>query len=327
VNLLEALGLQHPVMQAGMGGGVVTGELAGSVSAAGALGTVGMADAPALAAALRRAMTLAGNRPVAANLLVPFIRKAHVDACAACAVPLVVLHGGISVRWITALRAGGARVLSTVGSRAQARSALAAGADGLVVQGVEAGGHLMADRPLEVTLPEVLEAVDDVPVVAAGGVADATDVARLLAEGATGVAAGTRFLLTEESRAHPEYKKRLLEAQRTIRTLVFGAGWQLPHRVVPNAVTDRWCAREELGPRWMQAVSRASQPLAKTVPLNMLGAAASLQRVGLPLYTPALPLAGMDTVAVDHTALYAGETIHRIHDIVTVADAVARLAP
>ncbi|MGH3635083.1 NAD(P)H-dependent flavin oxidoreductase [Mycobacterium sp.] len=327
MNLLEALGLRYPVMQAGMGGGVAGGELAGSVSAAGALGTVGMTDPRTFTAELHRAATLAGKQPIAANLLVPFIRKAHVDACAACGIPLVVLHGGISPRWTAALRSAGTRVLCTVGSATQARGALAAGADGLVVQGVEAGGHLMADRPLDVTLPEVLEAVDDVPVLAAGGVADAADVRRLLTAGAVGVVAGTRFLLTEESRAHPEYKRRVLGAQRTIRTLLFGMGWHLAHRVVPNAVTDRWCASNDLGPRWMQVLGRVSAPLGKALPLNALDTVISLQRAGLPLYTPALPLTGMNTAVVDHAALYAGETIHRIRDIVPAAEAVARLAP
>lgn len=327
MNLLEALGLQYPVVQAGMGGGVAGGELAGSVSAAGALGTVGMTDARTFAAELRRAATRAGKQPVAANLLVPFIRKAHVDACVASGVPLVVLHGGIAPRWMAALRSAGARVLCTVGSAAQARRALAAGADGLVAQGVEAGGHLMADRPLAVTLPEVLEAADGAPVLAAGGVADAADVRRLLAAGAVGAVAGTRFLLTDESRAHPEYKKRVLHAQRTIRTLVFGMGWPLPHRVVPNAVTDQWCARDDAGPRWVRALGRTSAPLGRMLPLSALDTIVLLQRAGLPLYTPALPLTGMNAAVVDQAALYAGETIHRIRDIVPAAHAVARLAP
>jgi nitronate monooxygenase len=327
LNLLEALGLQYPLVQAGMGGGVAGGELAGAVSAAGALGTVGMTDPGTFAAELRRAATLAGKRPVAANLLVPFVRKAHIDICITRAVALVVLHGGISPRWMAALRSANIPVVCTVGNAAQTRNALTAGADGLVVQGVEAGGHLMADRPLAVTLPEVLQVANGAPVLAAGGVADGGDVRRLLAAGAVGAVAGTRFLLTEESRAHPEYKQRVLRAERTIRTLLFGIGWPLPHRVVPNAVTDRWCRRDETGPWWVRALGRASAPLGRMLPLNTMDPLASLQRVAIPLYTPALPLTGMDTAVVDRTALYAGETIHRIRDIVSAIDAVARLAP
>lgn len=327
MNLLESLGLQYPVVQAGMGGGVAGGELAGAVSAAGALGTVGMTDAHTFSAELRRAAVVAQGRPVAANLLVPFLRKTHIDACIASGATLVVLHGGISRRWIVALRSAGIRVLCTVGSAAQTRHALAAGADGLVAQGVEAGGHLMADRPLTVTLPEVLEAADGAPVLAAGGVADGADVRRLIAAGAVGAVAGTRFLLTEESRAHSEYKQRVLRAERTIRTLVFGMGWPLPHRVVPNAVTDRWCTHNDLGPAAMRALSRASAPLGRMLPLSALDSVVALQRTAVPLYTPALPLTGMSAAMVDRSALYAGETIHRIHDVIPAADAVTRLAP
>jgi NAD(P)H-dependent flavin oxidoreductase YrpB (nitropropane dioxygenase family) len=327
VNLLESLRLTYPVVQAGMGGGVAGGELAGAVSAAGALGTVGITEAHNFAADLRRATALAGKQPVAANLLVPFVRRAHIDACIANGVALVVLHDGFPRRWIAALRAASIRVFCTVGTAAQARTALAAGADGLVAQGIEAGGHLMAARPLAVTLPEVLEAADEAPVLAAGGVADADDVRALLAAGAVGAVAGTRFLLTEESRAHPAYKQRALDAERTIRTLVFGMGWPLPHRVVPNAITDRWCTRNELGPLMVRGLNRVGAPLSRLLPLSAAGTIVSLQRVAVPLYTPALPLIGMDAAMVDRSALYAGETIHRIHDIVPAAEAVARLAP
>lgn len=327
MDLLEYLGLSYPVVQAGMGGGVAGSELAGAVSAAGALGTVGLTDVRSFAADLRRATILAGKQPIAANLLVPFTRRAHIDACIANNVALVVLHDGFPAHWIANLHAGGARVLCTAGSAAQTRTALAAGADGVVAQGVEAGGHLMADRPLSVTLPEVLDAAGGAPVLAAGGVADAADVRAVLAAGATGAVAGTRFLLTDESRAHPDYKHRVLGAQQTIRTLLFGMGWPLPHRVVPNALTDRWCRRDELGPRTVRGFNRLGAPLSRLLPLSATDRIVSLQRVGVPLYTPALPLAGMDARMVDRAALYAGETIHRIHDIVSAAEAVARLAP
>lgn len=328
MNLLESLGLDYPVVQAGMGGGVAGGELAGAVSAAGALGTVGIRDPRGFAEDLRQAKAIAGQRPVAANLLTPFMRKAHVDACITNGVALVVVLGGFPRRWVAKLHAANIPVLCTVGSAEEARRALSIGADGLVVQGVEAGGHLMADRPRAVTLPEVLDAVPDgTPVLAAGGVAEAEDVRKLLDAGAMGAVAGTRFLLTEESRAHPEYKKRVLAADRTIRTLMFGLGWPRAHRVVPNAITERWCVRNELGPRWVRACGRVSSPLGRALPLGALGTIISLQYNALPLFTPALPLVGMNAGLVDRSALYAGETIHRVHGVVPAAEAVAQLAP
>jgi NAD(P)H-dependent flavin oxidoreductase YrpB (nitropropane dioxygenase family) len=327
VEFLDRIGLEHPVVQAGMGGGVAGGELAGAVSAAGALGTVGFMPLRPFGEALTEARRRAPSRPVAANLLVPFVRPAHVRACIEHDVALVVLHGGVGRSVIGALRAAGVPVLVTVGDVAQARQALAANASGLVVQGVEAGGHLMGQRSLAEVLPAVLAVAGDVPVLAAGGVADADDVRRLLAAGATAAVAGTRFLLTEESRAHPEYQRRVLHADRTLRTLLFGVGWPLPHRVVPNAATDRWCARNELGPTSARVVSRVTGRTRRLLPLSAMTTAPVLQRPGAPLFTPALPLAGMPAESVDRSALYAGETLHRIDQVLAAAEAVAHLLP
>lgn len=327
MNVLEALGLSVPVMQAGMGGGVTSAELAAAVSAAGGLGTIGLSDPRSFATELHRAVAMAGGRPVAANLLVPFTHRAHIDACIATGAALVVFHDGAPGRWIAALRAARILVLCSAGDAGQARRALAAGADGLVAQGVEAGGHLVADRPLSVVLPEVLDAANGAPVLAAGGIADGNDVSALLAAGAAGAVAGTRFLLTEESRAHPGYKQRVLGAQRTIRTMLFGMGWPLAHRVVPNAATERWCARDELGPAVARGFNRISAPLSRLLPISAQGTILAAQRISVPLYTPALPLEGMHPAIVDRSALYAGETIHRIHDIVPAAEALARLTP
>lgn len=327
MDFLDRLGLEIPVVQAGMGGGVAGGELAGAVSAAGALGTVGITAPRPFARALGEARRRAPGRPVAANLLVPFTRRAHIDACLAADVDLVVLHGGLAPRWAGALRAAGIPVFPTVGTPDEARDALAGGADGLVAQGIEAGGHLAGVDPLEEALAGVREVAGDVPLLAAGGVADAGDVRRLLALGATAAVAGTRFLLTEESRAHAEYKRRVLAAERTLVTLLFGIGWPMRHRVVPNPATERWCEVEELAPHWLQRVGRLSAPLGRALPMTALEMITAAQRPGVPFFSPGLPLAGMPDVSVDRCALYAGETLHRIDDVVPAADAVARLAP
>jgi NAD(P)H-dependent flavin oxidoreductase YrpB (nitropropane dioxygenase family) len=116
-----------------------------------------------------------------------------------------------------------------VGTEEQARRALICGADGLIAQGCEAGGHITGDTP-----------------------------ALTLAAGAAGVVAGTRFLLTDQARAHPEYQCRILAADKTFRTTLFGLGWNSPHRVVANAATRRWChddGRAKLAPRMINACS------------------------------------------------------------------------
>ena len=311
-----------------MGGGVAGGALAGAVSAAGGLGTVGIMAPRYFAEALNEARTTAGGRPVSANLLVPFTRRAHVDICIASGMAVVVLHGGLWPRWAGRLQAAGIRVLLTVGSAEEAQLAVARGADGLVVQGLQAGGHLVGVEPVEQALPRVLAVTpDDVPVLAAGGVATAADVRRLLDLGATAAVAGTRFLLTEESLAHPDYKQRVLDADRTLVTLLFGIGWPMRHRVVPNRATERWCSTAELAPRWVQGLGRLTAPLGRALPLAALSATSGLQRPGLPFFAPGLPLVGMPAASVDHSALYAGETLHRLDQVVPAAEAVAALTP
>jgi len=326
VTWRERIGLEHPVVQAGMAG-AAGAALAGAVSAAGGLGTVGIMAPPAFAASLRRARALAPGRPVAANLIVPFTRRAHVDACVSEGAALVVLHGGFAPRWVRRLRDGGVPVFQTVGTAGEARRALADGAEGLVAQGLEAGGHLVASAPLAHALPQVLEVAGGAPVLAAGGVADAADVRRLLDAGADAAVSGTRFLLTGESSAHPAYRRRLVEADRSFVTELFGLGWPLRHRVVRNAATERWCRESELGPRWVRRVGEASGAFGRATPLGALGAVATVQRPRLPLFSPALPLEGMDDACVDRTALYAGETVARLDDVTSAAEAVRLLAP
>jgi NAD(P)H-dependent flavin oxidoreductase YrpB (nitropropane dioxygenase family) len=328
VDLRDRIGLEHPVVQAGMGGGVANGPLAGAVSAAGALGTVGIMAPKAFASALQEARRQARGRPVAANLLAPFVRRAHIDACITFGAALVVFHGGLPRRWLAVLQTAGVPVYATVGTAEEARTALAAGVDGFVVQGLEAGGHLVGVQSVAAALGQVLEVVGDaVPVMAAGGVADADDVRRLLDSGATAAVAGTRFLLTEESAAHPAYKERVLAAERTLVTTLFGVGWPMRHRVVPNAATQRWCERDELGPRWLRQHQRASAPVGRKLPLSALDPLTARQRVDVPLFSPALPLAGMPADLVDRTALYAGETLHRIDAVIPAGEAVAMLVP
>ncbi|MGH2865905.1 MAG: NAD(P)H-dependent flavin oxidoreductase [Solirubrobacteraceae bacterium] len=326
-SFMDRLRLECPVVQAGMAGGVAGGELAGAVSAAGGMGTVGMMAPRAFAQALGAAHRRAPRRPVAANLLLPFIRRAHVSACVEGNAELVVIHGGDSPRWVERLRKRDLTVFVTVGSAPQAIRALAAGAHGLVVQGSEAGGHLLGIEPIEQALAKVLEVAGVAPVLAAGGVAEAQDVRRLLDIGAAAAIAGTRFLLTEESGAHAAYKRRVLGAERTLVTLLFGIGWPMRHRVIANVATERWCQASDLGPRTARLAGRLSAPLGRALPLGLLGRMITLQRAGLPLFTPALPLVGMPDDSVERSALYAGESASRLHEVIPAAQALAALVP
>jgi len=327
MDLLDRLGLLHPIVQAGMGGGTSGAELAGAVSAAGGLGTVGiMVDPQEMHDQIVLARTLAPGRPMAVNLLMPFVRKSHVQACMDGGADCVVLFCGFDAELVEHLHAAGLLVLHQVGTREQAARALHDGADCLIAQGIEAGGHLLGVEPALEFLPKALEVAGGRPVLLAGGIAEAGDVRRALDAGAAAAVAGTRFLLSEECAAHPAYKQRVLGATETLETLLFGVAWHQRHRVVPNAATERWCRGNPLGPAPVRALNRVTAPLLRRLPSSLSASALSVQRRSLPLYGPASIMRGMDERLVEVTPLYAGETAGRIGSIVTAAQAVRELA-
>lgn len=324
-DIRDRLGLESSVVQAGMAG-VARAPLAAAVSRAGGLGALGLMVPSHFSAELRRAKELAEGRPVAANLLVPFIRKAHVAACIAQQVKAVTLFFGFDRSVVRSLKAAGIFVFHQVGSLQEAKRALAEGADGLVAQGKQAGGHLRATKTLKEFLPEVAEMATGHPVLAAGGVYDRASAGVARSLGADGVCAGTRFLLCEESNAHELYKARLLEARETLVTLLFSFGWPAPHRVVSNRATERWCRGRRQGPKWVGALNRLTGPIGRVVPFDRKYKLMKRQRLSLPFYTPVPMEKGMDERLVDLTPLYAGECTARIGTLRSAAEVVSDLA-
>jgi NAD(P)H-dependent flavin oxidoreductase YrpB (nitropropane dioxygenase family) len=326
MDLLDRLGLEHPIAQVGMGGGMADADLAAAVSRAGALGTVGILDPRRFGAEVRRARALAPDRPIAVNLLMPFIRRAHVDAVLDAGIEAAVMFFGFDRALVDRLHAAGVVVLHQVGTVEEARRARADGADVIVAQGLQAGGHLLAREPLERILPRVLDAADGRPVFAAGGMSDAAAVRRAMDAGASGVMAGSRFLLTEECKVHRAYKQRVMGAPETLDTLLFGFGWPERHRVVPNRVTERWCAKDVRGPAAARAFNRLTAPVGCRLPLSLLDHLPRAQVRALPLYTVGPVLEGMPERLVDFTPLYAGECVRDLHSVIPAAQAVAELA-
>ncbi len=326
MDLLDRLGLEHPIAQVGMGGGMADADLAAAVSRAGALGTIGILDPKRFGAEVRRARALAPGRPIAVNLLMPFVRRAHVDAIVDAGAAAAVMFFGFDRALVERLHGAGVVVAHQVGTVEEARRALADGADVIIAQGLQAGGHLLAREALDAFLPRVLDAADGRPVFAAGGMGDADAVRRAMDMGAAGVMAGSRFLLTEECKVHRVYKQRVLGAPKTIDTLLFGFGWPERHRVVPNAVTDRWCARDVRGPAPALAFNRLTAPIGRRLPLAMLDHLPKVQQRSVPLYTVGPVLEGMPEHLVDLTPLYAGECVRDLHSVIPAAQAVGELA-
>jgi NAD(P)H-dependent flavin oxidoreductase YrpB (nitropropane dioxygenase family) len=325
MDLLDRLRMDVPVAQAGMGGGLAGAELATAVARAGGLGTLGLMPPDQLRNAVEHVREGAPGRAVAVNLLAPFVRRRHVIACAEARVDVAILAFGGDPGSVRFLRNAGVFVIAMVGTEERAREALGWGADGLIAQGFEAGGHLSGDDPAVTFLPRALELADGRPVLLAGGIASGEDTRRALAAGASGVVAGTRFLLTHESNAHPEYQRRILAADRTFPTMLFGLGWPSAHRVVANAATDRWChdgGAQKLPPRLINAGSKIAAKFGDLKPEAIV----ALQRVGLPLFSPVAPTKSMPDSWVDRTALYAGESVLRMTSVVSAREAVDELA-
>jgi nitronate monooxygenase len=316
--LLERIGVERPVVQAGMGGGLAGAELAAAVSEAGGLGTIGILGPDELHAELLAARGLT-RRPIAVNLLLPFARRRHFEA--ASEADVVVTFWGDPQRRTPGIW------IHQVGSVQEALAARAAGANAVIAQGVEAGGHVRGSEPALELLARVRAAVgDEYPVLSAGGIASADDAVSRLEAGAEAVVAGTRFLMSEESGAHPDYKARLLDAHETLLTELFGAGWPAPHRVVPNAATARWLRTDTRGPGWVRLAHRLTAPALSRLPVGAQLRLAATQRPDRPVFGPAAATADGPPNLVDAGPLYAGESIARIDDIRPARDLVRELA-
>jgi len=311
--------MRVPVVQAGMGGGLSRHELAAAVAEAGGLGTIAVSGATAIERELRAARALTGG-PIAVNVLLPFARRNWFGA-AADADAVVTFWGKPRRRtpgvWI-----------HQCGSVKEARAAHAAGADALVVQGVEAGGHVRGQAPAAELFAQISAALPSgYPLLLAGGIAERADVERALEAGAAAAVAGTRFLLSEESRAHPAYRERLLAARKTILTELFGAGWPAPHRVVANAATERWLRDDPRGPRLNRMLNRLTGPTARYMPASLQMRIALAQRPGSRLLSPLGPTDDGPANLLDAGPLYAGETVARIEDVRPAAEIVRELTP
>jgi enoyl-[acyl-carrier protein] reductase II len=243
--LCDLLGIRHPIIQGGMAW-VASPELAAAVCNAGGLGIVGAGSAPPdiVRRMLRRTRELT-NRPFGANvpLFTPGAESA-IDVFCEERVSVVTTGGGNPGPYLERLRRAGIRVIPVVASVALARRMARQGVDAIIAEGMEAGGHVgdVATMPL---VPQVIDAVD-VPVIAAGGIADGRGLAAALALGAAGIQMGTRFICTVECQAHDNYKHRILEAHDRA-TLVTGASFGHPVRSLRSPFVRRFGELERSG--------------------------------------------------------------------------------
>jgi len=319
VSILELLGIETPIVQAGMGGGLSRHELAAAVSEAGGLGTIAVPGPQAIEGELAAARALT-DRPIAINVLLPFARRSWFEAASGADVVVTF--------WGTPKRRTGGTWMHQCGSVDEARAAYAAGADAAIVQGVEAGGHVRGSVPALQLLERVRAALPaDYPLLLAGGIAERGDVQRALDAGAVAAVAGTRFLLSDESRAHSEYRQRLLDARETLLTELFGLGWPAPHRVIRNAATERQLGDNGEIPTLNQALNKLSAPGARFTPASIQRRLIRAQRPSSRMLTPQGPTDDSPATLLDSGPLYAGQTVARIANVHPAAEIVADLTP
>jgi len=311
--LCHQIGIAYPLFSVGMGP-VAGPELAAAVSNAGGGGVLGGLFLPPLALqqAIHRLRTLT-DKPFGVNLILPLLQEGQIEACLAERVPLLVLFWGDPRPYVAEAHRHETKVFLQVGSVAEATAAAEAGVDTIIVQGVEAGGHVKSRTALSALVPAVVEAVAPVPVLAAGGIATGRGVVAALSLGAQGVSMGTRFLCSTEAGVTRAYQERVVRstAEDTVYTTLFDLGWSnAPHRVLRNTAFAEWEAagRPASGQRPGEGTIVGTVSVAGTT-------------MEVPKYGAMPPITGFSG-DMESIALYAGESCSLVHDIKPAAQIV-----
>jgi nitronate monooxygenase len=310
--LCDLLGIEHPIVQAPMGGPAVP-RLAAAVSNAGALGMLVLGRSDDAGAPVRELRGLT-QHPFAGNFVLREDQHERLEAALEAGLAIVSLFWGDPTPYVDQVHDAGALLLHTVASAEEARRVVAAGVDVVVAQGWDAGGHVWGQVGTLALVPAVVDAVEPTPVIAAGGIGDARGVAAVLALGAQGAWVGTRFLMAEEAPVHEHYRQRLIEAAETDALWfpdLFDGGWpDAPHRALRNATIDVW--------------ETAGRPLSGSRPGEGDQIATRPDGTAIPRYASLTPLEGMDG-DIDAMSLWAGQSVALARRVEPAADIVAEL--
>lgn len=293
-RLTTLLGIEHPIIQGGMAW-TATWELAAAVSNAGGIGVIGAGHMPTdlLREQIRQAK-LATDKPFGVNLM---LLTPHIDEIVAMVLeerPSMVTTGaGNPGKYMAALKEAGIKVFPIAPSIALAKRMESIGADGIIGEGMEAGGHI-GELTTMVLVPQLVDAVS-VPVIAAGGIADGRGVAAAFALGAEGVQVGTRFMCATECTIHDSVKERVIKAKDR-DTMVTGMSTGHPVRVLKNKLA-----------RQIQELDRANKP--EEIEALGVGKLALCMREG----------------DIDHGSLMAGQCAAMVTDIRPAAEIIEEL--
>ncbi|MEW6034544.1 MAG: enoyl-[acyl-carrier-protein] reductase FabK [Chloroflexota bacterium] len=243
--ICDLLGIEYPIIQGGMAW-LGTAELVSAVSNAGGLGTIGTgnADSDWLRQQIR-ATRERTDKPFAVNILLlsPFLQDV-LNTVVGERVPVVAFGAGNPGAYVPRLKEAGIKVIPVLSSVALARRLQRVGVDAVVAEGMESGGHI-GETTTMALVPQVVSAVQ-VPVIAAGGIADGRGLAAALALGAQGVQMGTRFICSDECIAHPRFKEQVVKAGDR-STVVTGSTTGHPVRCLENKLARQFLAMERAG--------------------------------------------------------------------------------
>ena len=244
-RVTKLLGIEYPIIQGGMAW-VAEHRLAAAVSEAGGFGIIGAANAPAewVREEIRKAKELS-DKPFGVNIM---LLSQHAEEIAKVVaeegVKAVTTGAGNPEKYMEMWKNAGIRVIPVVASVAMAKRMQRAGADAVVAEGMESGGHIGSQTTITL-VPQVVDAVD-IPVIAAGGIADGRGFAAARMLGAEAVQMGTRFIVSEESVVHQNYKDRVLKA-KDIDSEVTGTTTGHPVRCLRNQMTREYLKKEKEG--------------------------------------------------------------------------------
>lgn len=312
--LCRRLGIEAPVLSVGFGAGA-RAELTAAVSNAGGLGVLGLTGHPPDVvrglAAETRALTA---RPFGANILLEFESAAEtVDVCLETGIPVLVFFWGDPSSFVEQAHSAGTAVLIQVGSVEEGKRAADAGVDAVIAQGSEAGGHVRGSTSLSVLVPALVDAIDPVPVVASGGIADGRGLAAALVLGAQAVSLGTRFVASHEAFVQEEWKQRLVDASAedtVYAEALFDNGWpDAPHRMLRNRIVRDW---EESG-------ARSGEGEAIGTLDSVTGTQIEIERYRPLMATPRFH------GDLEDVPLWSGQSVELVHDVLPAAEIVAQL--
>ncbi len=244
-EVTRLLGIEYPIIQGGMAW-VAEYHLASAVSNAGGLGLIGAASAPAewVREQIMEAKKLT-DRPFGVNIMLmsPYADEV-AEIVAREGVKVVTTGAGNPEKYMKMWKEAGVKVIPVVASVALAKRMERCGADAVVAEGCEAGGHIGENTTMAL-VPQIVDAVK-VPVIAAGGIADGRGIAAAFMLGAKGVQMGTHFVVTEESQVHENYKNRIIGA-KDIDSRVTGRTTGHPVRALRNEMTKKYIELENEG--------------------------------------------------------------------------------